>query len=90
VTDEERIEQFLLNSGLVAQSVEALRPKFARWARYLHEQGVEEIPTSPWAAYADPHGVNLLCKAVKEVALVKDSSGAHELRNLTRVRPCKL
>lgn len=47
MTDEERIEQFLLNSGLVAQSVEALRPRFPRWARYLHEQGVKEIPTSP-------------------------------------------
>jgi hypothetical protein len=80
----------LVNSGLATQSVEALRPRFSRWARYLRDQGIKEIPTSPWAPDSDPHAMNLMNMFVKQVTLVKDSSGAHELRNLTQVRPYKL
>lgn len=89
LTDEDRIERFLVNSGLTAQSIEAIRPKLSRWARYLHEQGIGMIPTQPWEPGADGHAMNLMAMFVKQVALVKDSTGAHELRNLTQVRPYK-
>lgn len=50
VTDEERIEKYLINSGLAVQSIEVLRPDFPRWIRRLREQGVDQIPTSPLTA----------------------------------------
>jgi hypothetical protein len=89
LTDEERIESFLVNSGLAPQSIEAVRARFPRWARRLRAEGVEEIPASPWQPGADGDAMNLLNMFVKQVALVKDPGTAHELRNLTRVRPWK-
>jgi len=51
---DEDIEHWLYLSGLMAPSVEALRPDFPRWRRYLGERGVTEI-RSPLSA--DPaHG----------------------------------
>ena len=42
-TEEDRIEAFLVRSGLVAQSVDVLRPDYPRWIRHLRSKGVTHI-----------------------------------------------
>jgi len=50
MTDAECIEAFLLNSGLVGPSLDAIRPDIPRWLAYLRQRGVTHIPTAPWRA----------------------------------------
>ena len=50
MTDAERIEAYLINSGLAEQSLDAVRPDFPRWLDHLRERGVTHIPTAPWRA----------------------------------------
>jgi hypothetical protein len=89
VTDEDRIEFFAIRSGLVAQSLDALRPKFHRWVRRLHALGVTDIPTSPLSG--DARAVNLLSQFIRQAvpAPYRDRSIEHNLRNLTGIRPPK-
>jgi hypothetical protein len=42
VNDVGRLEHFAIMSGLTSQSVDAIRPDFSRWIRYM-ENGVAEI-----------------------------------------------
>jgi hypothetical protein len=88
VTDEQRIEQYLVRSGLSPQSVEALRPDFPRWIRRLRERGVDQVPSSPLTA--DGLASNELLLLIKQGSKDRDSNIEHELRNLTRVRRYKL
>lgn len=80
--------------GLVAQSIEALRPKFPRWLRRLRDEyGFEAVPRYPYEGWP-PHRValfdNVLAEMHKSAARV-DPDGAHHLRNLIRFpgRPYK-
>jgi hypothetical protein len=56
-TDIERLERFAVMSGLAPQSVDAIRPDFPRWVRYMRQHGVNEIPDSPLTCAA--HAVNM-------------------------------
>jgi hypothetical protein len=47
VNDVERLEHFAIMSGLAPQSVDAIRPDFPRWVRYMKEKGVTEVRTRP-------------------------------------------
>jgi len=84
VKDIERLERFAIMSGLAPQSVDAIRPDFRRWVRYMKENGVTEIPDSPLTG--SPHGVNLASMLIRQKAGLKGDSIAHELRHLTGTR----
>ena len=86
--DIERLEHFAIMSGLAPQSVDVIRPDLPRWVRYMKENGVTEIPDSPLTG--SPHGVNLASMLIRQKAGFKGDSIAHELRNLTGIRPWKL
>jgi len=88
VKDVERLEHFAMMSGLAPQSVDAIRPDFPRWVRYMKENGVTEIPDSPLTG--PPRGVNLASMLIQQKAGFKGNLIAHELRNLTGIRPWKL
>jgi hypothetical protein len=88
VNDIDRLEHFAIMSGLAPQSVDAIRPDFPRWVRYMKENGVTEIPVSPLAG--DSHAVNMASMLIRQKAGFKGDSIAHELRNLTGIRPWKL
>ena len=87
VNDAERLEHFAIMSGLAPQSVDAIRPDFPRWAWYVKENGVTEIPDSPLAG--DFHAINMVSMLIRQKAGFKGDSIAHELRNLTGIRPWK-
>jgi hypothetical protein len=87
MTDVERLEKFAVMSGLAPPSVDAIRPDFPRWVRYMHKHGVTEIPDSPLTG--DAHAVNVASMLIRQNAGFKGDSIAHELRNLTRIRPWK-
>jgi hypothetical protein len=90
MTDTERIEAFLLNSGLVGRSLDAIRPDLPRWLDYLRARGVTHIPTAPWrAGPGDAFAVNLLNQFALQASPRKDAMArvmAHNLRNLTKTR----
>jgi hypothetical protein len=88
MTDVESVESYAVFSGLAAQSVEALRPKFPRWARYLRDHGVTRIPK--WPLTADAHACNLLNLLIRQGSKERNASIEHDLRNLTRIRPYKI
>ena len=81
--------------GLVAQSVEQLRPKLPRWLRRLREEyGFESVPTYPyerWPIHRVALFDNLMALWLKQDAR-NDSKGAHNLRNLIGLpgRPYKV
>ena len=93
MTDAERIEAYLIKSGLVEQSLDAVRPDFPRWLDHLRERGVSHIPAAPWlAGPGDTLAVNLLNQFVLQTSPRKDAMArvtAHNLRNLTKTRPYK-
>ncbi len=88
VNDVGRLEHFAIMSGLAPQSADAIRPDFPRWVRYMKDHGVTQIPDSPLAG--DPLGINLASMLIRQKARFKGDSIAHELRNLTGIRPWKL
>jgi hypothetical protein len=88
VNDIERLEHFAIMSGLAPQSVDAIRPDFPRWVRYMKENGVTEIPDSPVAGHS--HAVNMASWLIRQKAGFKGDSITQELRNLTGIRPWKL
>lgn len=82
---------FMLFSGLVAQSVEALLPKLGRWERQLRERGFTSVPSYPWSAasFEEVQAGNLLNLLIRQGSLDRNARIEHELRNLTGVRPYK-
>jgi hypothetical protein len=88
MNDIERLERFAIMSGLAPQSVDAIRPDFPRWVRYMREHSVTEIPDSPLTGEA--HAVNMASMLIRQKAGFKGGSIAHELRNLTGIRPWKV
>jgi hypothetical protein len=87
----DEIEQYLWRSGLVRQSVDRLRPALPRWERLLRAEGVTSIPRLPPRSYsqAESHAHNVLNLLIHQASLLRDKSGEHHLRNLTRIRPYK-
>jgi hypothetical protein len=75
VNDVERLEHFAIMSGLAPQSVDAIRPDFPRWVRYMKENGVTEIPDSPLAGHS--HAVNMASLLIRQKAGFKVDSIAH-------------
>jgi hypothetical protein len=88
MNDTERLEAFAVMSGLAPQSVDAIRPDFERMVRYMREHGVAEIPDSP--VTGDAHATNMASLLIRQAAGHRGDSIAHELRNLTGIRPWKL
>jgi hypothetical protein len=88
VTEVECIESYAIRSGLAPQSVEELRLKFPRMVRYMHEQGVTQIPVSPLTA--DARASSLLSLIIRQASKERNASIEHDLRNLTRIRPYKI
>jgi hypothetical protein len=66
VNDVERLEHFAIMSGLGSQSVDAIRPEFPRWVRYMKKNGVAEIPDSPLAEHS--HAVNMASLLIRQKA----------------------
>jgi hypothetical protein len=90
VTDLDRIARFAAMSGLATQSIDAIRPRFPRWVRKMNEAGITRIPTVPCAPDNDPRAVNMLNMFILQAAPGGNRTVAHELRNLTGIRPYKL
>jgi hypothetical protein len=88
MNDVERLEAFAVRSGLAPQSVDAIRPDFPRWVSYMREHGVTEIPDSPLTGNA--HATNIASLLIRQAAGHRGDTIAHELRNLTGIRPWKL
>jgi hypothetical protein len=84
--DEERLERYLLLSGLTELSLVALRPKYRRWIVRLHKQG---LPV-PAALNDDPQACNLVNLLVHQTRPERNPKVEHHLRNATGVRPYKL
>jgi hypothetical protein len=93
MTAVERIESFLIHSGLSGPSLDALRPDFPRWLRRLQAMGIAGIPTAPWTAGpSDILAVNLLSLWTLQASPRRDAIATrtkHNLRNLTETRPFK-
>ena len=53
----------------------------------MRRQGVTEIPASPLTA--DAHASNMASLLIRQAAGQRGDTIAHELRNLTRIRPFK-
>jgi hypothetical protein len=81
------IEAFAVRSGLVASSVDALRPEFPRWISYMRSQGVDSIPDSPIAA--DGHAVNILTLLIRQGSLARDQRIEHNLRDVSGISQYK-
>lgn len=81
------IEAYAWRSGLVRQSVEALRPLLPRAERWLRSMGVQAVPSRPGQGPA--RAENLVNLFIRQAAAVRDSQGEHALRNLTGIRPFK-
>jgi hypothetical protein len=94
MTDAERIEAFLINSGFTPQSLDTVRPDFPRWLTHLRNRGVTHIPTAPWMSSSDDSlASNLLNQLALQASSRQDPAiraMKHNLRNLTRTRPYKL
>jgi hypothetical protein len=87
MTDVEAIKAWLLRSGWVAQSVDAVMEELPRWVQYLRSKGVTQIPDSPLTGSAEAN--NWLSLLARQSSDVRDSAIEHELRNLTGIRPYK-
>ena len=88
MTDVERIERYALLSGFTGPSLEEARPEFPRMASFMHKQGIQQIPDSPFTA--DARVSSMLILLLRQASKVRDASIEHDLRNLTRIRPWKL
>jgi hypothetical protein len=87
---DEDIERFLLHSGFTEPSLEAVRPYFPRWKRWIHSLGVTRIaPLLSPSGPTDDHAANLLILLAKQASLQRDQASEHHLRNLTGIRPYK-
>lgn len=88
MTDVERIERYALLSGFTGPSLDEARREFSRLASFMHKQGVQQIPDSPFTA--DARASTLLILLLRQASKVRDPRIGHDLRNLTGVRPWKL
>jgi hypothetical protein len=86
----EDLVHYLQRSGLVIQSVDALRNDLARWERFLRRRGHDGVPNlsrqAEWTP-AEARAANCVDLLISQAAGNQDE--AHYLRNLTRVRPVK-
>jgi hypothetical protein len=90
----EEIIQFLIRSGYVWQSVEALKPTLPRWERHLREKGITSIPPLGSPASLSPgkaraHNELILLMSQSKPKEYRDPAFEHGQRNLTRIRPYK-
>ena len=74
-------------SGLVRQSIEAIRPLLPRGERWLQSLGIDAVPRRPGQRPA--RAENLLNLFLRQAATVRDAEVEHGLRNLTGIRPFK-
>jgi hypothetical protein len=85
-----RLEHFLILSGLAVQSRAKLWRYFGRWVRRLRVEGHTSIGYLPlaqgwsWDEVQTANWINLFLAERSS-----DTAKAHELRNLTGVRPPK-
>jgi hypothetical protein len=87
---DDDIERWLYCSGLVAPSVDSLRPDFPRWRQQLLARGVTRIPSSPWSADdCDTLAANMLSLFVRQASSERNAGIEHNLRDLAGVRPYK-
>jgi len=87
MNDVERIERYALLSSFAGPSLDEARPEFPRIASFMHKQGIQQIPDSPFTADARASSMSLL---LRQASKVRDASIEHDLRNLTGIRPWKL
>jgi hypothetical protein len=83
-----RIEEFMVNLGLVAPSLDAIRPDFPRWVPRL---GSADIPLAPSPVGSDRVS-DLLTLWMLQASPRKDKAAralGHHLRNITGTRPIK-
>jgi hypothetical protein len=83
------IDRYCRQSGLVAQSLDVVRPDFGRWVRELRRRGVTSIPPVRSKRPEDALASNILILLIKQSMHQRNAAVEHELRNLVRVRPYK-
>jgi hypothetical protein len=87
-----QLEQFAIDAGCGA-SLEAMRPRFARWERHLRARGHTAVPNLRLAhgwSFAEIQAGNDIDRLINEAGTGPHSKRvAHELRNLTGIRPYK-
>jgi hypothetical protein len=86
------IEQYAIDSGCGA-SLYKMRPRFPGWERHLRARGHTAVPNlrlAPWWTFEEIHAGNDLDRLINEGATCPHNKQiAHELRNLTGIRPYK-
>jgi len=83
--------RFLVWSGCVSQSIERLRPELPRWERWLRQRGHTAVPDlryARWWRWDEVRAGNDVNLLINQAA--GNQPMAHQLRNLTRVRPFKV
>jgi len=87
------IERYAIDSGCGA-SIDKMRPRFPRWERHLRSRGHAAVPNlrlAPWWTFAESQAGNDLDRLINEGASGPHNKRiAHELRNLTGIRPYKV
>jgi hypothetical protein len=87
----EDLVRYLRQSGLAPQSVDAIRAKLPRWVRHMQNRGHAAVPdlrrSSRWSP-AEERAANDIDRLRADAA--NNQPQAHELRNLTGVRPYKV
>jgi hypothetical protein len=89
----EDIERYAIDSGCGA-SLDKMRPRFPRWERHLQSRGHKAVPNLRLATRWTPEesrAGNDLDRLINEGAKGPHNKRmAHELRNLTGIRPYKV
>ena len=82
------IIDYLVRSGWVYQSIEAVKPDLPRWEARLRERGVRTISRLPSgnSTPAEAQAHNELNLLMLQVRPDRGGSLGHDLRNLTHVR----
>jgi hypothetical protein len=87
----EDLERYLIQSSFTWQSVVAVRPRLARWVRFLRSQGVEEIPNlwdrSVGYSWSRSRACNFINMLIDQE--IGNQTQGHHLRNLTGIRSFK-
>ncbi len=87
------LEQFAIDAGCGA-SLDRMRPKFPRWERHLRSRGHATVPNlrlAPWWSFDEIQAGNDINRLINEAGTGPQNKRiAHELRNLTGIRPYKV
>jgi hypothetical protein len=94
---EDDLDYYMIWSGYVPQSRQAMRPQLARGVRWLTDKGVERSPlrpSLPWYSFEEARSHDLINLWLLQARRERDQDAEHQMRNLLArlgagVRPYK-